>query len=53
MIIIIIIHRGLPEEPRAKLHMVSNKDQVFKRLKRPVNAVAPKYIVYSPNATKC
>ncbi len=42
-----------PEEPRAKLQVVKNKDRVFKRSKRPSPAVIPEHTVYRPNAAEC
>ncbi|TWW69316.1 Chimeric ERCC6-PGBD3 protein [Takifugu flavidus] len=42
-----------PEEPKAKLQVVKNKDRVFKRSKRPSTAVIPEYTVYRPNAAEC
>ncbi len=42
-----------PEEPRAKLQVVKNKDRVFKRSKRPSTAVIPEHTVYRLNAAEC
>ena len=46
-------HRGQSEEPKAMLHMIKNKDRLFKRSKRPATNVVPEHLVYSPNAAEC